>query len=91
MSKVKNRKAFPFIHKWENSTGVHLEISKGMELKEWYAGLAMKSIITASLTNEKTAQALMDMADKYSVEHLQHVALMASNYADALVKQLEKD
>ena len=63
-------KAYPFLHK--HPTSGETTISEGMDLRDWFAGLAMQGLLTAEIVGE------------YSNEH---VAEIAYRISDAMMLQ----
>ena len=54
-------KAYPIMYK-HPTTGLIVE-HEGMELRDWFAGLAMEGIVYEGVTPEQTAKAAYQMAD----------------------------
>ena len=67
-------KAYPYMHK--HPTSGQTEIEAGMDLRDWFAGLAMPTAIKE-----------VENAESY---HLSDVAIIAYQYADAMMKQRNK-
>lgn len=63
-------KAYPFLHK--HPTSGETTMSDGMDLRDWFAGLAMQGLLTAEIVGE------------YSNEH---VAEIAYRISDAMMLQ----
>jgi hypothetical protein len=70
-------KAYPFQHK--NPTSGLTTASEGMELRDWFAGLAMQGL----LANPKLAEEIRKQGGAYSG----WIEDSAYSWADAMIKQ----
>jgi hypothetical protein len=72
-------KAYPYMHK--HPTSGQTTIEEGMDLRDWFAGQALKSL----LSNPMLADEIRKRGDAYSgwIEDL------AYSWADAMMKQRE--
>mgnify|MGYP001595275459 CR=1 FL=1 len=62
------------------------EAQDGMTLRQWYAGEAMKGLISA-LHTEAGAKALQNVATGGLISAAQALAILALSYADALIAE----
>jgi len=72
-------KAYPFIHKHPTTGNTKLE--EGMDLRDWFAGLAMQGL----LANPKLAEEIRKQGGAYSG----WIEDSAYSWADAMMKQRE--
>ena len=64
----------------------HDSTASGMTLRQWYAGEAMKGLISA-LHTEAGAKALQNVATGGLISAAQALAILALSYADALIAE----
>ena len=72
-------KAYPYIHKHPTTGNTKLE--EGMDLRDWFAGLAMQGL----LANPKLAEEIRKQGGAYSG----WIEDSAYSWADAMMKQRE--
>ena len=78
-------KAYPIMYK-HPTTGLIVE-HEGMDLRDWFAGLAMQSIITESGCNYPATNSNFHLETR-DAENLDD-AKLAYKYADAMIKARE--
>ena len=73
-------KAYPFLHK--NPTSGQTTISEGLDLRDWFAGLALQGL----LANPKLAEEIRKQGGSFSG----WIEDSAYGWADAMMKQRQR-
>lgn len=81
---------------WEDrsdgdSLGLGHYTTGGLTIKQHMMIEFTKAIITASLSNNKVGQSIHRNSEKAEIDEAEYSAIMAEEYADALIKQFNKN
>jgi methylphosphotriester-DNA--protein-cysteine methyltransferase len=85
----KQKQAFPLHEQTSEYSGV-FQREPGMTLREYYAGLAMQGLL-ANFSNTNYVKSIYEHAIKEKKDINDVIAKMATEFADDLISELQKD